>query len=190
MGCSGCKNIEAIKTITTIRKKVETNNDKFSPNLENLEAHIDKNGKLKEEKDFISFCNNDYPNLINLNLSNNNLTDISELKKLRAPNLKILDLSNNNIKDLDVFKEVNFVLEELYLNGNFIEQIKVFIEAKSLKNLKKLHASINDNDNENKKIIDNMKKNIKNFEYLRYQQANTQIIEKQLKDKAPTLTLS
>ena len=186
MGCSGCKNIETIKTKTEIDKI----NDKINPNLETLETHIDKNGKLKDEKDFISFCNNDYPKLVNLNLSNNNLTDISELKKLIAPNLKILDLSNNNIKDLDVFKEVNFFLEELYLNGNCIKQIGIFIDAKSLKNLKKLRASINDNDYEKKKIIDKLKKNINNFEYQNCPQRNAQIIEEQLKKKAPTLTLS
>ena len=67
-------------------------------------------------------------------------------------------------------------MEELYLKGNSIDQIGVFVEAKSLENLKILHASIIDNES-NRSIITNMQK-------------NNIILREQLIKKVPTLELS
>ena len=80
-------------------------------------------------------------------------------------------------------------MEELYLKGNSIEQIGVFVEAKSLKNLKILRASIIDNES-NRSIITNMKNNIKNCECEINEQKNDKILQEQLKNRAPTLELS
>ena len=173
MGCTGCKNTETInnKRIETDNTIIPINNNFIYDNPEEI-IELDLKGKFKDTSNFISFCQNNFPNLENLNLSNNNLSDISELQKLKAPKLIILDLSNNNIKDLEVFKKVDFVLEELYLKGNSIDQIGVFVEAKSLENLKILHASIIDNEN----TITNMKK-------------NNIILREQLIKKVPTLEL-
>ena len=175
MGCSGCKNIETNnnKRIGTDNTYIPINNNFIFDNPEKI-IDLDLKGKFKDpSNNFKTLCQNNFPNLENLNLSNNNLSDISELQKLKAPKLIILDLSNNNIKDLEVFKKVDFVLEELYLKGNSIDQIGVFVEAKSLENLKILHASIIDNEN----TITNMKK-------------NNIILREQLIKKVPTLELS
>ena len=167
MGCSGCKNIETININTTKNdNKIESINNNFIFDNPKEIIILDLKGKFKGNSNFVSFCQNNFPNLENLNLSNNNLSDISELKNLTAPKLRILDLSNNNIEDIKVFKEVDFVLEELNLKGNPINQIGVFIEAKSLNNLKILRASIINNE------------------------SNDKTLQNQLKNRVPTLDLS
>ena len=124
-----------------------------------------------------------------MNLSNNNLSDITELKNLVAPKLRILDLSNNNIENIDVFKELNFPLEELYLNGNKIEQIGIFVETKILQNLKILRLSnIVDNES-NKDILSKKKESNKDFDYIN-KKNNDSIIKKQILNKNETLTFS
>ena len=158
MGCGGINSCR-----TTADKKIEINNNKLIETTFNNQDQIDLNGKLLELfSDFSSFCNNSFPNLENLKLGNNNLSDISELKNLKAPKLKILDLSNNKIENLDVFKEVDFVLDELYLKGNSINQIGIFVDAKSLQKLKKLRISMIDNER-NKNLITNLKQTIKDL---------------------------
>ena len=187
MGCSGC-----IKTIQTLN--IRTINTKFISNLfDNIDKNIinlDLNNKIKEIYDFNALCQLDLPNLENLNLSNNNLfdisglgtlkvpklkildlshnnlSDISELKSFKVPSLKILDLSYNNIKKFDVFKELDFILEELNLIGNEITYIGIFEQANCLKKLKKLRFDINDNEYEtNINILSNLKESIKDLKF-------------------------
>ena len=163
MGCSGC-----IKTIQTLN--IRTINTKFISNLfDNIDKNIinlDLNNKIKEIYDFNALCQLDLPNLENLNLSNNKLSDISELKSFKVPNLKILDLSYNNIKKFDVFKELDFILEELNLIGNEITYIGIFEQANCLKKLKKLRFDINDNEYEtNINILSNLKESIKDLKF-------------------------
>ena len=148
---------------------------------------LDLKNKLKNKSEFSYFCNKQFPNLENLNLSNNNLSDISELKKLLVPNLKILDLSGNQIEDLEVFRELNFKLEELYLKGNSIKNLKIFLEANSLQNLRKLRIDNIDYES-NKDILLKMKERISDFDTKLIQ--NDYIIKKQINDKRPTLPLN
>ena len=123
------------------------------PNLKILDLSYNKLSYISELK-FL-----DVPYLENLNLSNNNISDISELKSLNVPNLKILDLSFNNIEKCDVFLELNFILEELNLIGNEINQFGIFEQAKSLKNIKKLLLHSNDDNETNKKKLSNLQEN-------------------------------
>ena len=154
------------------------------------DSELDLKGKLNTLENFKIFCNNKFPNLENLNLSSNNLTDISELKKLKAPKLKILDLSDNSIQNIDIFKELDFPLEELYLEGNGINNIEIFINAPILKNLKKLRLSVDLDDTPiNNNILSDIKKSGIDFKCVTIDQANDKIIGDQLKDVISTKTL-
>ena len=148
---------------------------------------LDLKNKLKDKSEFSYFCNKQFPNLENLNLSNNNLSDISELKKLLVPNLKILDLSGNQIEELEVFGELNFQLEELYLKGNSIKNLKIFLEANSLQNLRKLRIDNIDYES-NKDILSKIKEKIKDFDIKSI--INDDIIKKQLIHKISTKSLN
>ena len=145
MGCSSNKN-----TITNTI--IQTNNYKFALNFNKDEVEIDLSNKPDEYKNFIKFCaNNTFPKLEYLNLSKNNLTDLSELKVLKSPRLKKLDLSNNKLNDIDCLKELNFPVEELYIEGNDINSIE--LEQPFLKKLKKFRFGNNMNYTEKNNAI-------------------------------------
>ena len=100
-----------------------------SINLSGLEL------KTFTEQNVLDYCflndiNTD--NIIELNLGNNELTDISGIKLFK--NLQQLFLQNNKIKDISVIINLNN-LEKLYLFENKIKNISFL---KNLKNLKEL----------------------------------------------------
>ena len=101
MGCSSCKNISTINNKKdTFNIKKDKINYKIISNLK-IPKDIDRldlSYKLKNISDYYSFIRMDLPLLENLNLSNNNLSNISGLKELKAPKLKVLDLSNNTLR--------------------------------------------------------------------------------------------
>ena len=109
-------------------------------------------GILRQE-DLFELCNNNFRKLEELNLSNNDLIDISLLKVLKAPHLKKIDLSHNKIENVtgttDPFKDYNFPqLEELNLSYNNltnIYELKAFIAP----NLKIIDISFNQFDDIN-----------------------------------------
>ena len=181
-----CDNVKTLKA-NNEKKVIISNNNKLNINTNDVD--LDLKNKLKEKSDFLYFCNLNYPNLENLNLTQNNLSDISGLKKLNAPKLKILDLSNNNITNLEVFKELNFQLEELYLekNQNEIENLEIFLKAPCFENLKRLRLDHIDYES-NKEIILKIKEKIKDFECGILN--NDDIIKNQLLNKVETLSLN
>ena len=137
MGCSGTKTKSESEKITI------TIADKQKLSLE---------GILRQE-DLFELCNNNFRKLEELNLSNNDLIDISPLKVLKAPHLKKIDLSHNKIENVtgttDPFKDYNFPqLEELNLSYNNltnIYELKAFIAP----NLKIIDISFNQFDDIN-----------------------------------------
>ena len=157
--------------------------NKYLINIKNEEKELNFNNIFNGRIEF--------PNIEKLVLSNNNLTDISGLEKLKAPNLKILDLSYNNIDNLEVFKKLDFPLEKLNLDSNKIKDISLLEEIPIFKNLKEL--SIKDNEIEyekNKDILDKLQQNfIINFET--NTEYNDRILGQQMESKVlKTLTLS
>ncbi len=72
--------------------------------------------------------------LLGLNLSRNEIEDISDLKIFQ--NLKYIRLSYNKIKDISIFAETEYLnLEKLWLSGNQIRDISPIRELKALKAL-------------------------------------------------------
>ena len=194
MGCSSCKTIKTKTNTTSFTDKRIKYEEQFNNNYLNIPENVDVlnlEGKLLDNSKFVLFCQKNLPNLENLNLKSNNLSDISGLKNLNAPKLKILDLSDNNIKDLEPFKEFKFPLEELYLKNNPINQISIFMEENIFKNLNKLRLNNIDYES-NKDIISNIKKSIKDciIDCETNMQKNDKIIDEQLLNKKSTLSLS
>ena len=140
-------NQQPLKIIQANEVNVDTVNI-IKSDENNEKKQIDLTSKLTNEEDLKQLLlKKKYPNLEYLNLSRNNLTDLSFLKDLKAPKLKKLDLSFNKIERLDVFMELNFPLEELYIQENDLHYYTALIEAPILQKLKKLKFSVNSNNN-------------------------------------------
>ena len=141
-------------------------NERFNLNLndtENLEKlkirwkgiNIDKLDKMRiDNLKELDLSNNDisdikvlekvkFENLEKLDLSHNQISDIKVLKKVKFENLEILDLSWNEISDIKILEKVKFEnLKELYLYNNKISDIKV-LEKVKFENLEILYLSFN-----------------------------------------------
>ena len=76
-----------------------------------------------------------FHNLIKLNLENNNIKDINNLKKFRLENLEFLELYNNKISDINILSNLNInKIIELDLEKNNISSID-FLEKCKFDNL-------------------------------------------------------
>ena len=71
-----------------------------------------------------------FKNLIELNLANNKITEISPLNDMFLPHLEIIDLSENQIKDISPVAELESeYLSEIYLQNNKIEDLGPFLKS-------------------------------------------------------------
>ncbi len=72
-----------------------------------------------------------FPNLQSLSLDGNNITDPSPLSKVNFPLLQGLFLFNNKIENINFLEKVNFPeLQSLYLYNNKIKDIKILEKTK------------------------------------------------------------
>ena len=192
--CPCCASANTISSDTTDesgyrRIKTNKNIDKLLT-MKDSNYEINLKGLLNEKYSSLEeFCNKEFSELENLNLSCNDISDISALKNLKSPNLRILDLSDNNIKNLDIFRELQFNLEALYIKGNQIEDLSIFKEDTILNNLQKLSFTFYEND-KNKEILAIIRKNINDIDIQRANEANDEIIKRQMDNKSSTLKLS
>ena len=182
MGCSCSRtNTLPLTNESTDDDMINTTEiNKYLINIKNEEKELNFNNLFNGRIEFDNISNKEFPNIEKLVLSNNNLTDISILEKLKTPNLKILDLSHNNIDNLEVFKMLNFPLEKLNLDSNKIKDISLLEEIPIFKNLKEL--SIKDNEIEyekNKDILANLQKYY-NIKFETNTQYNDRILEEQM----------
>ena len=111
----------------------------FKPDLIELDLSNNKINDLNIiiEKDSLY-------NLKKLNLSQNNITDISLLSKSKLNNLKVLNISSNKISNIDFLQlNTNFdKLETIDVSNNLINKL-VSINIKSLKKLNLMKNEIN-----------------------------------------------
>ena len=91
-------------------------------------------------------CQFEFPNLKLLNLSENNIDDISPLKNLISPNLEGLVLLKNKINDKNIKYIKDFQFQKLktlnFFNNNFTNY-QIFDEIKVFKNLTLLYIGSN-----------------------------------------------
>jgi Leucine-rich repeat (LRR) protein len=104
-----------------------------------------------------------FKDLIEINLSNNNISDISYLNNMLLPHLEILNFSDNQIVDITpVANLISKYLSDIYLQNNQIEDITPFENAKfprwSLEILRLDGNNFNKNEQENQKNQDNKSK--------------------------------
>ena len=126
MGCSSDKNAltKSIK-YSSKSSNSKTHNDKSIISFDINAVSLDLSNNLNIYNNFIRFCEkNSFPKLTYLNLSNNNLEDLSDLRALIAPKLEQLDLSYNKLQNIDILKELNFALKNINLEGNYSLSIK------------------------------------------------------------------
>ena len=80
-----------------------------------------------------------FKNLNDLWLNDNNLTDISDLKNLNY--LRELDLNNNKIEDISAVKNMSSIFS-LDISDNLISEISVLSNLNYLKNLKIINLKL------------------------------------------------
>ena len=139
-------NINLEGQIKNIKNKVlEYLNSKLKIDLKGDEKDLNLSNKNIEVNDFKLFSLLDFPNIESINLSYNQLTDTNVLNNFNLQQIKIIDLSNNNIQDLSFLKEAyenDMKLEKLFLNNNKIKNADIF-KKKKFKFLKELQLEGN-----------------------------------------------
>ena len=117
-------------------------NKKFNLNIKSDITKLDLSHKYNNCWEYLQKLN--LIELKELNLSDNDISDIKFLEKVKFEKLEKLDLSRNeNISDYNILTKVNFKeLKELNLTGNNISDIK-FLENVKFEKLEKLDLSWN-----------------------------------------------
>ena len=109
-------------------QKYETKIEDVKVKEINLMQQFATNDQLK------NLCKIEFKELKELNLKENNISDIKPLETAKFYKLEILDLSKNNISDINSFEKVNFIeLKKLYLFDNKISDINVLEKVKFMK---------------------------------------------------------
>jgi Leucine-rich repeat (LRR) protein len=141
-----------IKCLEAINKELKAFDIKLNGNETDL---ILKNMKLNNNSLKI-ISQIQFNNLINIDISGNNISDISCLNNMNLSKVKTINMSDNKIKKVDVFENLNLKnAEEIYLENNLIEDLKAFLKV-ILPNIKKLCFDINKMKS-NHKVIDQLR---------------------------------
>jgi Leucine-rich repeat (LRR) protein len=113
-----------LEKISLLEKKISLINYKFDINLTGNEIIINLNGRNVTNIDLELLCGINFKYLEEMNLGNNNISNLEELKNLKSPNLKVLNLNNNKIKDVTPLKSTSLPkLQKLDLSFNKIQDI-------------------------------------------------------------------
>ena len=105
-------------------------NLKLKVQLTGNEIIVDLSNKNVGNTEFNLLTEIRFKNAKQILLSKNEISDISNLAKLKSPNLQVLDLSFNKINNINSFKKLSQneqKIEEIYLNNNKIKIIFSFI---------------------------------------------------------------
>ena len=167
VACPCCSFID-IKNIDNFNKKFfRTENLNTKIKLETKKCILNNIG----QEGFINFCSLYLKDITILNLSNNNIEDITALQNFRAPKLEKLDLSYNSINDITIFQKLKYPLKELDLRYNLITDITIFKNDNIFPKLTKLYLNNNDFDSENienenimNHLKERMEKNMEKYE--------------------------
>ena len=158
------KNDEILSKLDMLEKKVlNIIKVRLGVELKGDELAINLNGKNIKNEEFHLLCKINFKSLEELYLSNNHISNVEPLEKLKAPNLKKIDLSNNEIVDVKSFKPLvinNKKVQYINLKNNRINDASTFKDP--VFNDKEI---ILDNNNLLKKEIDEIRKLIKKKEF-------------------------
>ena len=147
--------LEKIKNLE--RKVLDYLNIKFKVELKGNEIQMNLNGKHLGNIELNLLSGIDFSNLEELNLNNNDISDIKPIKDFSTVKLKKIDLSCNKIDDINPFNEIlkkNKEMRYINLNSNKINNINLFKQNK----FPQLMEIKLDNNNISKKDLDEIKR--------------------------------
>ena len=140
-------------------------NVKFDLAITRQEIKLNLNGKNIGNIELELISGIEFKNLVELNISHNNISNIEPLKRMKSPNLKKIDISYNPIENIDAIKQMKAKIEEINLeNTNIIKK-----DIQDLKNI--IIHGIDLKNNKNKECI------------LKYEINNVNDIMEKLKEK-------
>ena len=157
------------KLNNTIRDQLRVINNKYNIKLTGNENKLDLSKREITETEIELFVPIQFDDLQELNLSNNNITQIQIFENLHMPNLKIFNLAYNKIENLTNLKYLSTKfqkLEILNLKSNFITDISV-LNVVEFPNIKEINIEgnneINFQSKQSKEVINKYGNKLKYF---------------------------
>ena len=142
------------------KKAIEEFNKKYKLSLNGYEESLSLNNKGLNDDDFKLISQIHFPNLKDLDISKNNIKDISPLKNIDTSNLEYLYMNDNKIENIDNFDSLNLTkLIELGLQNNNIKNVSPLLKS----NLPKIELLRIEGNNEIDSSLNDFKKVIKKY---------------------------
>ena len=105
-------------------------NEKFKMSLNGKEEKLDLHKIGLEDKDLKTLSQIGFSKLIELDISENHINEISPLRDINMSNLELLRMNDNQIRNLNVFTEINAPkLEILELQNNKIKSVSPLLKC-------------------------------------------------------------
>ena len=119
-------------------------NKKYNLDIQDIETQILDISEKQTGDEIFDYLNQiGFNDLIEINLSKNEITKLELLESPKFEKLKILRLNNNELSDINFLEKINFKeLKEIYLDYNHISNIDILERVKFLK-LEKLSLKQN-----------------------------------------------
>lgn len=122
------KNLE--KNIKIRNKSIEEFNKKFKMSLKGNEKEISLQSLGLKDSDFYLFSKISFSNLRDLNVSHNQIKDISPIRSMDTSNLEYLIINDNKIENIEVLESLNLSsLKELQLQNNNLKSVSPLLNS-------------------------------------------------------------
>ena len=130
---------------TNVETLIKDFNQKYNSSIEDTKVdNLNLSLKYIGNEGFKDLCKIGLNGLKNVDLNNNNISDINELNIVRMDQLEYLNLGDNRISDLNIIGIINLNnLRQLFLYNNKIQDIN-FLGNANLENLMILNIGHND----------------------------------------------
>ena len=103
-------------------------NEKLGTNITGNEVKLELSEKGIKNEDLILLSAIEFKNLEEINLGNNDISNIKVIKEFKSPKLKIIDLSFNKINDITPLEDIiknNEKLENINFSHNEVKKINI-----------------------------------------------------------------
>ena len=131
--------------------------------LQRNEKYLHLNNRELDDQDFKYISQIRFNQLKEIDISENNITNVEPFKKMNLPFLEFLNLSYNKINKIEpVTKLKSYKLQYIFLQRNNIEDLETFLES-DFPYLKILRVEDNNINEENEKIKETLNKMNKKY---------------------------